>query len=66
MKGMTKLARGTGKVFLALLGGILMPILIWVALGVALNKKLREKEIRQAEVPTIGEILTKAGQTSKR
>ncbi len=66
MKGMTKLARGTSKVFLALLGGILMPILIWVALGVAINKKPREKEVRQAEVPTIGEILTKAGQSSKR
>ena len=66
MKGMMKLARGTGKVFLALLGGILMPILIWVALGVALNKKLREKEVRQAEVLTNGEILAKDGQSSKR
>ena len=66
MKGMTKIARGTGKVFLALVGGILMPILIWIALGVALNKKLREKEVRQAEVLTIGEILAKAGQSSKR
>ncbi|MBM2824449.1 MAG: hypothetical protein HW402_113 [Dehalococcoidales bacterium] len=57
MKGMTKIARGTGKVFLALLGGIFMPVWIWVALGVAMNKKLREKEVRQAEVPTIGETL---------
>jgi len=66
MKGMIKVARGTGKVVLALLAAVFMPVLIWVALGVALNKKLREKEARQAEVPTIGEILTEADQTIKR
>ena len=62
MKGMKKVARGVGKVVLALLAGVLMPILIWVALGVALNQKLRGKEVQRVPVPTIGQILTKAGQ----
>jgi len=61
MKGMIKIAKGTGKVILALLTGILMPILIWVALGVVMNQKLREKRVKQTETPTIGEILAKAG-----
>jgi hypothetical protein len=61
MKGMIKVAKGAGKVILALLTGILMPILIWVALGVVLNQKLREKKVKQATAPTIGEILAKAG-----
>jgi len=45
MKGMIKLAKGTGKVILALLTGILMPILIWVAPGVVLNQITREKKL---------------------
>jgi len=57
MKGMTKSARGIGKVFLALLGGIFMPVLIWVALGVALNKKLREGSVQPAPTPAVGETM---------
>jgi hypothetical protein len=66
MKGIMKVAKGIGKVILALLTAVLMPILIWVALGVALNKKLRGEVIRQTEVKTIGEILNRANQTIKR
>jgi hypothetical protein len=66
MKETEKVAQGTGRVILALLTGILMPILIWVALGVALNKKLREKKLKQATAPAIGEILGKAGLTIHR
>ncbi len=57
MKGMMKIARGTGNVFLALLGGIFMPVLIWVALGVALNKKLRERSVQPEPTPAVGETL---------
>ncbi len=59
MNGMKKVTKGVGKVVLALLAVVLMPILIWVALGAALNIKLREKKLQQA-VPTIGEILAEA------
>ena len=63
MKEIKKVVKDTGKVILALLTGILMPILIWVALGVVLNQKLREKKLKPATTPTIGEILAKAGLT---
>ena len=66
MKELIKIARGIGKVILALLGAILMPILIWIALGVAINKKLREKEVPQMETETISELLAKADQTVKK
>ncbi len=59
MNKMNGIAKGTGKVFLALLGGILFPILIWVALGVAINQKLRAPKVAAAE-PTIAEILATA------
>ena len=61
MKEILKVAKGIGKVVLALLTAILMPILIWVAMGVVLNQKLREKKYKEATAPTVGEILTKAG-----
>ncbi len=61
MNGTKKVAKGVGKVVLALLAVVLMPILIWVALGAALNIKLREGKVQRATVPTIGEILAKAG-----
>jgi hypothetical protein len=66
MKGLIKATKGTGKVILVLFTAVLMPILIWVALGVALNKKLRGEVIQQTEVKTIGEILNRANQTIKR
>lgn len=55
------IARGAGKVVLALVGGALMPIWIWVALGVAMNQKLRKRSAQRKPAPTIGEILAAAG-----
>ena len=46
MERMMKIVRGTGKVILALLAGVFMPVLIWVALGEAL-KKAQEKKHQQ-------------------
>ncbi len=63
MKGTKQIARGTGKVMLALLGGILMPILIWVAFGVAISQKARERIPQRKPAPTIGEILAATGLT---
>jgi hypothetical protein len=59
MNKMMKVVKGTGKVMLALLTGIFMPILLWVGLGVALNQKLRAKKQVTETAPTIGEILAK-------
>jgi hypothetical protein len=59
MNKMMKVVKGTGKVILALLTGIFMPILIWIGLGVALNQKLRAKKKVVETAPTIGEILNK-------
>ncbi len=61
MKGTKQIARGTGKVMLALLGGILMPILIWVAFGVAISQKVRDRIPQRKPAPTIGEVLVAAG-----
>ncbi len=63
MERIKRITGGTGKVILVLLGGILFPILIWVALGVAVNQKLRERRPKRVPAPTIGEILTAAGLT---
>jgi hypothetical protein len=61
MEKMMQSVRGVGKVLLALLGGILFPILIWVALGVAVYQKVRERAVQRKPAPTIGEILAAAG-----
>ena len=42
MKTMKRIAQGTGKVVLAILVGVLIPVLIWVALEVAVNQKMRD------------------------
>ncbi len=63
MERMMKTTKGAGKVMLAVLGGILMPILIWIALGVAISHKIRERVPQRKPAPTIGEILTAAGLT---
>ncbi len=63
MKEIKRIGRGIGKVFLALLGGILMPILIWVALGAFLTQKIREKRQQRMSTPTVAEILAAAGIT---
>ncbi len=61
MKRIKRIGWGVGKVVLALLAGILMPILIWVALGAAVTQKLREKRQQRKSAPTIAEILAAAG-----
>lgn len=63
MGKMKQITRGIGKVILALLGGVLMPILIWVALGVAVYKKVYDKRVQRELMPTIGEILVASGLT---
>ncbi len=63
MKTTKKILKGTGKVVLAILGGILMPILIWVAFGVAMNQKLRSTQ--RKPVPTIGQILEAASLSTR-
>ncbi|MFH1382078.1 MAG: hypothetical protein ABIH70_04205 [Chloroflexota bacterium] len=57
MKKTMNIAIGTGKVVLALMTGILMPILIWVAFGVAMNQKLRKLSAERKVAPAIGEAL---------
>ena len=59
MKTMKRIAQGTGKVALAILVGVLMPVLIWVALGVAVNQKMRQPAA-QKKTATIGDILAQA------
>ncbi len=61
MKRIKRVAGGIGKVVLALIAGILFPIMIWVALGVAVSQKLRERKPERVLTPTIGEILAQAG-----
>jgi hypothetical protein len=63
MKGMIRITKGTGKVIRALLTGILMPLLIWVALVVALIHKLREMKQMKVQPMTESEILERAGLT---
>ncbi len=63
MKRIKRIGWGVGKVVLALLGGILMPILIWVALGAFLTQKIREKRQQRMSTPTVAEILAAAGLT---
>ena len=64
MERMMRIARGTGKVILALLGVALMPILIWVALGVVVYQKMRQRQVQRKPVPTIGQILVRAGKSA--
>jgi len=56
MEKTMKVLRKIGKIMLVVLGAILMPVLIWVALGVAIHYKFQARK-EQKKVPTIGEIL---------
>jgi hypothetical protein len=56
-----RIAKGAGKVMLALLGAALAPILIWVALGVVITHRVHEKAPEKQPAPTIGQILAAAG-----
>ena len=64
MKRTKQIARGIGKVILALFAVALMPILVWVAIGAAFNIKLREGRLQRAPAPTASEIVTNLGLTT--
>ena len=55
MLELKKIAKGTCKVILALLTGMLMPILIWVALGMIINQKMQTKKLKQTVVDKLVE-----------
>lgn len=61
MKTTKKIAVGIGKVTLALLGCVLMPVLIWVALGVAITLRIRARKAQTETAPTFGQILAATG-----
>ena len=57
MTGLKGIAKVTGKVGLALLGGLLFPIMVWVALGVATSEKMKAG---RTVTPSLAEILAGA------
>ena len=57
MEKTKNIAKGTAKVILALATGVLMPVLIWVAMGVAINRKMREKSAERKLAPAFDETL---------
>lgn len=59
MEKTKKILAKTGKVMLALLGCVLMPILIWIALGVVILQKTKKRQ-RVEAAPTLGQILEAA------
>ncbi|MDP2916893.1 MAG: hypothetical protein Q8O16_03055 [Dehalococcoidia bacterium] len=56
-----KVLKTIGKVTLVLLGCVLMPVLIWVALGAAVYQKFRARKAQTAPAPTFGQIIAAAG-----
>jgi hypothetical protein len=54
MKTVNKITLGIGKVLAAIIGCALMPILIWIALGVAIKQKPYRKGACMEPVPTSG------------
>ncbi len=55
-----KALKTIGKVTLVLVGCVLMPVLIWVALGAAIYQKARAYKA-QTEAPTLAQVLAGAG-----
>ena len=53
--------RGVLSVVLALLAGVLFPVLIWVGLVVAVNQLVRERIPQRKLAPAIDDILAAAG-----
>lgn len=49
MKEIKKIAKGIGKVTLAVVAGIMFPVLIWVALGAAMTQA-KKWEVTQPKV----------------
>ncbi len=64
MNAMRRTAGSTAKVFLALLGGILFPVLVWVALGVALSQRVRGRRLNQTPAPAPARLPGAAGRSS--
>jgi len=54
MKALKKI----GKVLLVLLGCIMMPVLIWVALGAAIYLQAKARKTHTVAAPSFGQILT--------
>jgi len=58
MEKTMKVLRKIGKIMLVVLGAILMPVLIWVALGVAIHYKVQARKAGEPKpTPTFGEVL---------
>ncbi len=55
MEKTKRVVKGIGKVILAMLTAILMPVLIWVALGAAVNRKAMEKNVQRKLAPADAE-----------
>jgi hypothetical protein len=66
MKRIEKVVKGIGKVILALLTGIFMPLLVWVGLGVAINQKVTKKAIQPKTVPAAGDTLVETPVNTKK
>jgi hypothetical protein len=60
MEKTRKALKTIGKICLVIIGCALAPVLIWVALGVAIHQRAKAKEAGKP-APTIGEILATAG-----
>ena len=48
------------KILVAIVGGVLMPVLIWITLGVVLHQKLQTRKYEK-RIASINEILKEAG-----
>lgn len=57
MEKTKKITKGIGKVFTALLGIVLMPVLIWVAMGTAIYQKTHVRKAQTETTPTFKQIL---------
>lgn len=65
MKRIQKAIKGIGKVLLALLTGIIVPILVLVGLGIAINQKATNTA-RPKTVPVAGGTLTETHMHTKK
>jgi hypothetical protein len=66
MKRMEKAIKEIGKVLLALLTGIFMPLLVWVGLGIAINQKMTKKVAHPKTVPATGNTLAETPVNTKK
>ena len=66
MKMIQKAIKEIGKVILALLTGIFMPLLVWAGLGVAINQKLTKKAAQPKMVPAASDTLIETPVNTKK